>query len=344
MHTVYFATNRSYRGQPKPPDWFGNDFHPSGPYCFRVGRATLERDGDEYRVAGVDVEQERKGKAPPAPALLGGDTQWPEPLPGGFRTRQRQELSGARIGSAKVMEDLYKQLVDDKRHVIIYLHGYANSFENSLLRAAQLQFEYRVDEKEPVVFLFSWPSDASTTPFVSYRSDRQDAQASGIAMARAMMRLVDFLRSLGAPNDPQTTRPACECPMHLVAHSMGNWALRAAVQGMRDLLQSDRLPRIFDNVFLMAADEDEDALEEIDKLRLLLRLSHQVHVYHAANDQALLISDVSKGNPDRLGSDGPRNLSSTDDRVSAVDCSAVSFTTLTPRPPSVLPLAARGDR
>ena len=331
MHRVYFATNRSYAGgsRPQPPTWFDNSFNPSGPYCFRVGSARVDRQGDAYTLAEVNVQPERKGTVAAHEALLGQDTQWPEPLPGGYRRRRSVERKGSKVGSQVLMEDLYRLLVTEQRHVIAYIHGYANSFENSLLRAAQLQHEYRAGGKEPVVFAFSWPSDASTTPFVAYRNDRQDAKMSGVAIARALMRFVEFLRSLDSPADREAPRPACECPIHLVAHSMGNWALRHALLEMGELLNSNRLPRLFENVFLMAADEDDDALEHEDKLRLLLRLGHQTHVYHAANDRALLISDVTKGNPDRLGADGPRNLSNTDDRVSAIDCGEVSYTTLT---------------
>jgi hypothetical protein len=42
----------------------------------------------------------------------------------------------------------------------------------------------------------------------------------------------------------------------------------------------------------------------------------------------LQISDVSKGNPNRLGVDGPRNLDRINDRIFAVDCRDVDWTDL----------------
>jgi len=332
MHEVYFATNRSYLGRRSPaaPEWFGNGFHPSGPFFFRIGSASVSRDGERYKLEGVQVYKERKGASGLASEMLDQGTQWPEPMPGGYRVERYREGKNALLGSSALFEKLRKELLIDCRPIIIYIHGYASSFQDSLLRAAQLQHEYKIEDVDPILFVFSWPSDASLAPFVAYRNDRQDAQASGIAIARALMRLVDFLRDLDAPEHPAPTkRISCSAPMHLVAHSMGNWALRSAVQGVRAILSTDRLPRLFENAFLMAADEDDDALEHPEKLGLLPRLAHQVHVYHAANDRALQISNLTKGNPDRLGADGPRNLALADDRIYAVDCSDVSYTHLT---------------
>ena len=88
------------------------------------------------------------------------------------------------------------------------------------------------------------------------------------------------------------------------------------------------MPRVFDCAFMMAADEDNDALQLPLKLRPLDELANRVFVYHAANDVALTISDTTKGMPDRLGSDGPQNLDVVSERVMAIDCRAVSTTEL----------------
>jgi esterase/lipase superfamily enzyme len=80
------------------------------------------------------------------------------------------------------------------------------------------------------------------------------------------------------------------------------------------------LPRIFDQVLLFAADEDDDAFEHDHKLRLLPRICRQAAVYHRASDRALLISDKTKANPDRLGSDGPRLMDDLPRKIAVVDC------------------------
>ena len=109
-----------------------------------------------------------------------------------------------------------------------------------------------------------------------------------------------------------------------VAHSMGNWALRHAVQAIKG---ERRLQPIFDNVFLMAADEDEGRVRKRRQTQAAAGTSpSHVHVYHSEDDKALVISDTTKSNPDRLGQNGPRSFSGISARVIAVDCQDVDDT------------------
>ena len=298
MVDVLFATNRNPAS--KKEGWFGERFHADGPMFFRVGAATLDRVSDDmdeaYKIRSVTV----------LPEALGKD--------GGEVTKL--------LGSSALLADLRKRMMKDKRDVVVLIHGFANTFANSLQRAAQISQAYLIDPPEggqpyePYVVVFSWPSNGRTEPPWEYHSDRDDAAASGVAMARFMMRVLDFLSDKGK----------CEQRIHLVAHSMGNWAFRHAVQGIIALNEQARLPALFTNAFLMAADEDEDALQEDHKLLRLPELARAVHVYHSRSDQALLISDTTKFNPDRLGSGGPLSFSGLSNRIVAVDCDEVNAT------------------
>jgi esterase/lipase superfamily enzyme len=73
----------------------------------------------------------------------------------------------------------------------------------------------------------------------------------------------------------------------------------------------------------MAADEDDDAFEYDHKLKLLPRLCKRANVYFNREDKAMSISDVTKGNPDRLGDDGPRSALLVPAKVTQIDCSQV---------------------
>jgi esterase/lipase superfamily enzyme len=174
------------------------------------------------------------------------------------------------------------------------------------------------------MFAFSWPSNGKVVPPWQYFSDRDDAEASGKAMARSLLRLVEFLDETNSGGEQ------CAQRLHLVAHSMGNWALRHALQGLRSLAGPEAMRPIFENVFLMAADEDDNALEvgQEAKLALLPRLARRIHVYHSADDRALVVSDKTKFNPDRLGFNGPRTFSDLSTRITAVDCELVDKTEL----------------
>jgi esterase/lipase superfamily enzyme len=300
MVDVFFATNRN--PVPKTQGYFGERFHPDGPMFFRVGAAALDKVSDDpdegYKVKSVQVFDEKLGADGTEVARL--------------------------LGSSKLFADLQKKMMAEKKDVVVLLHGFANTFISSLQRAAQIKQSYLIESApgahyEPYVVVFSWPSNGRTQPPWEYHSDRDDAAASGAAMARFMMRLLTFLTDASG---------RCGQRIHLVAHSMGNWALRHAVQGLIGLQNQAQLPPIFTNAFLMAADEDENTFEKEHKLLRLPELARAVHVYHSRGDGALLVSDVTKVNPDRLGSGGPRTFSGLSTRIVAVDCADVDFTTV----------------
>ena len=318
---IYFASNRDVRhASSKSGDVFGDRFNADGPQCFRVGHADVTlKGGDPTDDDGWSV---------------GRTKLYPETLSDASPAKKK-------LGSATLFEDLRAQLKQEDVDVIVYLHGFANSFESSVIRAAALQDLYGGGAQKAIVVMFSWPSNGRVQPAWHYFSDREDAEASGLAMGRALARLAEFLAEMRAadrdailaarregavPNPDDLVQ--CTRRLHLVAHSMGNWALRHAIRKFV-ALSGGRAPRIFDNVFLMAADEDHDALSRPEKLAPLAQLASRVHVYHAANDVALTISDKTKGLPDRLGADGPTNLDLLDERIVAIDCGGISKTALT---------------
>jgi esterase/lipase superfamily enzyme len=316
---VYFATNRKEAGKAAP--WYGNTFHAGGSELYRVGKAWVEpprggetADEGEYALKKVETFPEKAGTG-------GADS-----------------AAGTLLGSTRLFTELKARMREESRDLLVLIHGYASSFATAAERAAELCDKYAYTDKtgetrHPLVLAFSWPANGETIPFSSYISDRQDAAKSGVAIARLFFRLCDFFlaeaQAARAARDDATERErrsACPSRIHLLAHSMGNWALRNAVQAVIERRGTDRLPAIFDNIFLMAADEDEDTLQDRLKLALLPRLGNAVHVYHSKDDRALVISDTTKLNPDRLGHNGPLDMLATDEKVVAVDCRHVDTT------------------
>lgn len=317
---IYYATNRDVVREGTKNAEFGNGFNELGPQFFRVGECEValkpgqDPTGDEaFEVTAINLYRE-----------------------------QATATSEPRARSGDLFEELRQQLRDAERDVLVYVHGFANTFENSIARAAALQtlYNHRAGNgPDPMVFAFAWPANGRTFPASEYFRDRDDAMMSGTAMARALFAFLRFMASLMA-EDRQAIREAqeraqvpspsklkaCQARMHLLAHSMGNWALRHAVLRIHDELKVRPLPRLFKNVLLVAADEDADALGDVHKLGLLFELAQNVHVYHSIDDRALQISDATKGNPDRLGADGPNDLATLPPRVFAVDCSEVDET------------------
>lgn len=194
---------------------------------------------------------------------------------------------------------------------LVLLPGFAATFLDAMRRAAQIASAYKAAN----VFCFTWPANGKVN-LDDYRADRVDAEKSGQAIADA---LAQFLATVKAM--PAAQRPT----IHVVCHSMGAFAFRAAVQAIGsshpDLIQT----RAFEGALLMAADEDDDALSDPARLGPLLALARRTTAYTAGGDLALLVAQVVNGRP-RMGHHGPRNLASFPKAVTRIDCSDVAAT------------------
>ena len=326
MIEVFFATNRRHTGPDDAPV-FGNRPIGESSVDFRVGRAFVRKQGDEYVYDSAVLEGE----------ALTGDS------------------ATEKLGSRQLFKTVRERLRDRRTDLIFFIHGFASTFATSMERGAELTEKYLVPEGDvpgrdtpnaaepapqvqPVVLVFAWPSDGATQPRRKYFDDREDAVTAGRSMARAMRTLLEYLREDSRrhtqPGDAPASDEICGQRFHLVAHSMGVYALRHALIALPEVGESQpastplarRLPRLLDHTFLMAADEDEDAFENSQKLGRLPELTAFTHVYHSAHDRALIVSDWTKSNPARLGHDGPTTLDGLNDRVDAIDCRRVDET------------------
>ncbi|HWA45190.1 MAG TPA: alpha/beta hydrolase, partial [Hypericibacter adhaerens] len=279
--TVFFATNRNPIGD--PPTDFGPLLGPIDGTAIRFG--TAEIDEKTLKLRKLEV----------APEKLVFDDPTDKTLV---------------LGSQQVFDALKAKMIDHARDTLIYVHGFGYSFTEALVRAAEFKKWLAVQMN---IFVFTWPSDGKMVPLMSYPKDRADVERSGDAMARAIEIAARYLQKIA-------TDDRCEQRLNILAHSMGNYALRYGVQGLLRRYHST-LPRLFDKVILAAADEDADTFEFDAKLKPLAQLAQQVLVYHTPRDRALIVSDLTKGNPDRLGAGGPDNTRSLNDKVSVVDVS-----------------------
>jgi esterase/lipase superfamily enzyme len=298
--TVYYATNRNETGTAKNPS-FGPFFHAKGPTYLRFGSAEIDppaRPGGDYKLRAVHLAEER--------------------LPDGARGIGR---SRAVLGSKQIFENLRESMKSQEADLAILIHGYAADFETALLRGAQIKEEYATADRPLEVAVFSWPADGVMVPKISYHQDRADAKMSGPAIARAFFKMRDYFADLRKSQ-------YCWRHLHLITHSMGNYAFRHALQAIIAESGGQPLPRLFQNIFLMAADEDNDAFEHDHKFGRLHELTEAVHVYYSSSDRALDISRVTKTHADRLGTTGPRTLSNLPLKISLVDCRFVDETEL----------------
>ena len=312
--TVYFATNRNPIGS--PPTDFGPKLSSHEGLDLRFGSADVElkfkKDGgadeDDSEIT-IEVEKER------------------------LTTRAHAPTSRNFVfGSDAVLDKVRKKMVkpERKRDSILYIHGFANSFKSSIVRAAELKHQLGAGANLAV---FSWPSDGEVFLYSPYMRDREDARASGLAMGKAIRLLARYLHSMTTEPERRATRRSllggedipigpCEQKIHLLAHSMGNYAFRHGVVALRDDFRGQQV-KLFEKVFLMAADADDDALSDPDKMAFLTQIAEKISVYHTSRDRALWVSESTKGNCERLGSDGPFNNRDLPDKIDAIDVSAV---------------------
>lgn len=290
---VFFATNRNHLEGNKV-QVFGKAFNPDGVAALRFGYADFQSDPVRPKVQEVHVYPDVKG-----------------------------ETDIAKTGGGMFMKALHEAMARTRKtDTLVFIHGFNVSFMGALEAGAMLGQSLVINggddqpDRQVNVVVFSWPSDGAAVPLMSYYSDREDARASGPAVARAFLKLRDFIREM--PEDEY-----CQRRIHLLAHSMGNYVLRNGVQALI-AKERDSLVRLFDQIMLAAPDEDDDTFEHDTKLRLLPRLGRQVTVYYNPTDRALLISDKTKANPDRLGSDGPRLVDLLPKKVVLVDCRRVA--------------------
>ena len=286
MAVVAFATNR----EPRPrgvPVAFGRHLNSESPGALRFGWATVKDSGVDLAVAEENLVEDGSG----------------------VRVDENRSV----LGSRAVFCEMRCKMTKKRRDALVYIHGYNIKFREGLRAADRLATV--LGPGGPFVALFSWPSDGSVKPWLAYASDRRDAAASGPAVGRAILKLMAFLRGASRSD-------ACRQRAHLLAHSMGVYVLRHALQTIINE-SSGVLPRIFDEIVLVAGDEDDDAFEHDHKLRRLPELGKKVHVYFNEQDVAMAFSDRTKGNPTRLGGYGLRLPFQTPSRVTQIDCTPV---------------------
>jgi len=264
-----------------------------------------------------------------------------------------------KLGSLAMFSDLR---ADMQRGVdmLVLIHGYNVDWEEAVGTAAAFEAMLnRPDPRRPDdpvqpvrVILFTWPSDGQALPWVSYKSDRADARSAAGAVGRAMLKLRDFLHQLGREvrldksNEAQTraqlaaqgvTRESevaralaqvestqlCGQKIHLLAHSMGNFVLQHALDRLWEHSPGNALPRMFEHVFLAAADIDDDVLDIGGPMEHVHQIANRVAIYHNVNDTALRVSDYTKGNPERLGQRGAARPQALHQKIYQVDCSAI---------------------
>lgn len=204
-----------------------------------------------------------------------GEIQWPSRLPGDpakdFVTLKTEELAS----ESRVLTWL-KRNRGPKKRVLVYVHGFNNTYSDAVYRFAQIAHDARTGAA-PV--LFTWPSRASMFDYVY---DKESTNFSRFA-------LEELLRQ--AAKSPDVSE------VTVLAHSMGSWL---AVEALRGMAMRDKgiSPKIR-NVVLASPDIDVDVFR-----RQLIEMGPkrpQFTIFASRRDRALAVSKWVSGDVDRVG-------------------------------------------
>jgi esterase/lipase superfamily enzyme len=332
--TLYYATNRNHVGDDRwHPASYGTKFSDDGMENLRFGYVTVTADDKKiasFLNAGVGDCGVGNGEG------LGGylskcartakiEAYKEDINPGIADTAQPNAKMGSKAMFADVQSDMEKS-----SDVVLYIHGFNVSWFDAVGSALALQYllqnsATRDPAQTVLVVLFTWPSDGMALPWVSYKSDRSEATGSGAAVGRAFLKMRDFLAGL-RDRAKKGGKELCGQDIHLLCHSMGNFLLQSALARTFDFTPGNALPRLFEHVFLCAPDVDDNALEADQPLARIDQIARNVTIYYNRGDKAMVISDYTKGNPERLGGTGAAHPALLHNKVHQVDCTTVAHT------------------
>ena len=226
------------------------------------------------------------------------------------------------VSTGRFSQSAMDDLSNPGRNLLIFVHGFDNSFEAGITRAAFNREWFAasgVAAANTTVVAFSWPSLGRLLdlplPWGDYQHDQIMAGQSGF-------HLMTFFANL----QPLLTRARTNgSRVFLLSHSMGNYALQAGVQSWFTHGNGDAA--LFDEAILAAADERYDSFDfpEPGRLSALYRLAQHISIYFSRMDNVLALSMAINLGAKRLGQDGPHDRYNTGKFPPAqyrmVDCS-----------------------
>lgn len=191
----------------------------------------------------------------------------------------RAEGLGDAAGFRAALRQALARQPSGQREVMVFVHGFNNSFADGLYRTAQIRHDYDVPG---VAVHYAWPSAGNP---LGYAYDRDSALF-------ARDGLEQLLREIAADGSHRIV---------LVAHSLGSNIAMEAMRQLRIGGRQDVLNRI-GGVILMSPDIDVDVFRS-QALRID-PLPQPFMIFTSQRDRALRISATITGQRARLGNIG----------------------------------------
>jgi esterase/lipase superfamily enzyme len=304
--TVFFATNRRLLGLGDKLTDYAGEAGPAG----MPGKLTHAM----AFVEGTDIPSQETGRVRSIEGIS----------PYAFSTKIAADLTGG-------------------RDLLIFIHGFANSFSDALTRAAFNRVWFAKGGADCTVVAFSWPSAGvvldpalllpglllapinllldklAASPLASaYLADQKAADAS----AADLTSFLDRMRPIAKQMRARGRR------VFLLCHSMGNRVMESTLANWARMGLPVEI--LFDEAISVSADtafQDKDGTGNgHDWLRHLGKISKGISVYFSRADIILKLSQ-RVNQIQRLGADGPADMALPGrypiSRFRFVDCSAL---------------------
>jgi len=228
---------------------------------------------------------------------------------GGKVLRDRAELARHLEARAGLQAEVKRRLAQaPKREVLVYIHGFNETFATAAFTAAEL---CHFLGREPVCAFFTWPASSTGNFLTSYTTTTESADY-------AVEHLKKSLRTLA-------TTPGVE-GMHILAHSRGTAVTLSAVRELAvEAIAAGQEPEQLykiKNLVLLSPDIDIDVagqritsfLSDPDlvtvwpEARLPRILKGRMTIYSSPEDRALLISKILFRSRERVGQLRPEDV------------------------------------
>src|SRR5262245_39949613 len=146
-----------------------------------------------------------------------------------------------------------------QRHLSLFVHGFNNSWQDAVLRYAQIKADLYDKRGLGALVLYTWPSNGTSA---GYLPDREDARASGEQTADIFTTLHDIvLKNELAAADTGDPMKRCRAKISIIAHSMGNYVVEKGLAVAARRLNSPQLITLIHQLAMVAADVDNDLFQ-----------------------------------------------------------------------------------
>lgn len=208
-----------------------------------------------------------------------GQVQWPRRMPANPET-EFATLSAASSNSPAEVRKWLSRNTRSSKHVLIFVHGFNNRFENAVYRMAQIVHDSGA-RVTPV--LFTWPSRGR---IFHYLYDRESTNFSRDAL-ETTIRAVAM-----QPGVSEIT---------IMAHSLGAWPTMEALRQMA--IRDGRINPKVRNLVLASPDLDTDVF--MTQWEAFGKNPPQIYLFTSQRDRALGLSQRLAGRVTRLGQIDP---------------------------------------